>query len=105
MKAGASILNLCTLGDKTIEEELKKVLKSQKDIEKGIAFPTCVSRNNIVGHYSAEVGDKETLEEGDLVKMYAFMCDFALLSSNSIIIVILEHMLMDLFLLEHTHTL
>lgn len=45
-------------------------------MEKGIAFPTCVSVNNICAHYSPLVSDaneteKETatLKEGDVVKI------------------------------------
>jgi len=45
-------------------------------MEKGIAFPTCLSVNEICGHYSPLVSDatekeKETatLKEGDVVKM------------------------------------
>ena len=46
-------------------------------MEKGIAFPTCLSVNEICGHYSPLVSDanekeKEsaTLKQGDVVKMY-----------------------------------
>lgn len=37
-----------------MEEELKKVFtnKKSKKLERGIAFPTCISVNNIMGHYS-----------------------------------------------------
>lgn len=70
LKAGATVLALCTLGDQVIEAEAKTALKSQKNIEKGVAFPTCISRNNVVGHFCAEADEKEVLEEGDLVKMY-----------------------------------
>jgi methionine aminopeptidase len=37
-----------------MEEELRKVFnnKKSKKLERGIAFPTCVSVNNIMGHYS-----------------------------------------------------
>lgn len=47
----ASIVEICQFGDKEIEKELSKVY-SKKKIEKGIAFPTCVSVNEICGHYS-----------------------------------------------------
>lgn len=40
-----------------------------KDIEKGIAVPTCISVNNIVGHYSPLNGNTEEIEEGDMVKI------------------------------------
>lgn len=69
LKAGATILSLCQAGDQLVEEEVKKVLKAQKAIDRGLAFPTCVSRNNIAGHISAEAEDKEVLEDGDVVKI------------------------------------
>lgn len=65
-------MSLCQSGDSFIVEEVKKVLKAQKNIDRGIAFPTCISRNNVVGHFSAEAEDKDALEDGDVVKMYAF---------------------------------
>lgn len=37
----------------------------------GIAFPTCVSVNNCVCHFSPIKSDPDyTLKDGDLVKMY-----------------------------------
>ena len=39
-------------------------------MEKGLAFPTCLSVNNIVGHFSPNSNDETTLKSGDLVKMY-----------------------------------
>lgn len=45
-------------------------------MEKGIAFPTCISINDVCGHYSpliSDANDKEAeaglLKEGDVVKM------------------------------------
>ena len=41
-----------------------------KKIEKGSAFPTCISVNNCVGHYSPlPAEDKIVIAEGDLVKI------------------------------------
>jgi curved DNA binding protein len=40
-----------------------------KDIEKGIAVPTCVSVNNVVGHYSPLSADAGEIKEGDMVKI------------------------------------
>lgn len=42
---------------------------TRKRIDKGIAFPTCVSVNEVVGHYSPFPGESATLNAGDLVKM------------------------------------
>lgn len=51
---GADIYTVTQEGDKFMEEELRKVFnnKKSKKLERGIAFPTCVSVNNIMGHYS-----------------------------------------------------
>jgi len=38
-------------------------------LERGIAFPTCVSINNCIGHFSPMNTDKTTVKEGDLVKV------------------------------------
>merc|ERR1719219_1664192 len=38
-------------------------------IEKGIAFPTCVSVNEIAGHFSPLRGESRGLIPGDLVKV------------------------------------
>lgn len=39
---GKSVAELCELGDSTIAEKLQSVYKGKK-IEKGLAFPTCIS--------------------------------------------------------------
>lgn len=51
---GADIYTICLEGDKFMDEELKKTFnnKKSKKLERGVAFPTCVSVNNIYGHYS-----------------------------------------------------
>ncbi|KAI9008521.1 proliferation-associated protein 2G4-like protein [Hyaloraphidium curvatum] len=68
---GAKVLELCQLGDKTIEDEAKKVYNKGKML-KGIAFPTCVSPGNVVCHLSPVPSDPEanvTLKKGDMVKV------------------------------------
>lgn len=67
-KAGKSIAELCELGDNIINEKLASVYKGKK-IEKGIAFPTCISLNNCCGHYSPLKEDSIELKEGDVAKM------------------------------------
>jgi len=67
-KAGAKIVDLCAAGDKFIVEECKKAFPKVK-IERGIAFPTCVSVNNIAGHYSPLKDDKAVLAKNDVVKI------------------------------------
>lgn len=42
---------------------------AKKKIDRGVAFPTCVSVNNTVGHFSPLASDETLLEEGDMLKM------------------------------------
>jgi curved DNA binding protein len=66
--AGASVAEICEFGDKELDAELAKVY-AKKKMEKGIAFPTCVSANEIAGHYSPLKSETTTLKDGDLVKI------------------------------------
>ena len=70
---GAKVSDLCGLGDKTVEAEAAKFYnKKDKDgnkIDKGIAFPTCVSVNNQVCHNSPLDDNAAVLEEGQAVKI------------------------------------
>lgn len=66
----ASVIEICEFGDAQLNEETGKVFKKEKDVKKGIAFPTCLSINNCVGHFSPLKSDKDVLlKSGDLVKM------------------------------------
>mmetsp|Transcript_15050 Transcript_15050/g.26409 ORF Transcript_15050/g.26409 Transcript_15050/m.26409 type:complete len:204 (+) Transcript_15050:79-690(+) len=67
---GRNVLDICKIGDKIIEQKCSTVFKSKK-IEKGIAFPTCVSVNECVCHYSplSSESNVPVLVEGDLVKV------------------------------------
>lgn len=60
---GADISQICMEGDKFMDEELRKVFnnKKSKKLERGIAFPTCVSVNNIMGHYSPMADESSAL--------------------------------------------
>jgi curved DNA binding protein len=64
---GAKVVTLCALGDQLITEGVAS--KFTKVKEKGVAFPTCISVNNCVGHYSPLTGDSLVLAEGDVVKI------------------------------------
>ncbi len=66
---GKSVAELCALGDNTINELLSKVYKGKK-MEKGIAFPTCISINNCCGHFSPLKEDSVNFKKGDVAKMY-----------------------------------
>jgi len=65
---GALLVDLCDFGDRMIEQEASTLYKKGK-IEKGIAFPTCISVNEIAGHYSPLSEDRTKLKPGDLVKV------------------------------------
>ncbi|XP_023994870.1 proliferation-associated protein 2G4 [Salvelinus sp. IW2-2015] len=69
-KAGETVVSLCAKGDTFIMAETGKVFRKEKDLKKGIAFPTSVSVNNCVCHFSPLKSDPEiTLKDGDLVKI------------------------------------
>uniref|UniRef100_A0A8C4EWW4 Proliferation-associated 2G4, a n=1 Tax=Dicentrarchus labrax TaxID=13489 RepID=A0A8C4EWW4_DICLA len=69
-KPGVSVLSLCEKGDAYIMAETGKVFKKEKEMKKGIAFPTSVSVNNCVCHFSPLKSDPDyTLKDGDLVKI------------------------------------
>ncbi|XP_061630354.1 proliferation-associated protein 2G4b isoform X1 [Phyllopteryx taeniolatus] len=68
--AGVSVLSLCEKGDAFIMTETGKIFKKEKEMKKGIAFPTCVSVNNCVCHHSPLKSDPDVmLKDGDLVKV------------------------------------
>jgi len=69
-KDGASARGICELGDKLILEETSKVYKKEKELKKGIGFPTCISINNIICHFSPLHRENDmTLKDGDMVKI------------------------------------
>jgi len=68
-KHGAKIADLCTAGDDYVKEAVSKIYKSKKSMKKGIAFPTCMSPNSVVGHYSPLATDPTILREGDNIKI------------------------------------
>merc|ERR1719284_766750 len=43
--------------------------KKEKKMEKGVAFPTCISVNEIVGHFSPLKGESRQLAVGDVAKV------------------------------------
>lgn len=68
-QADAKIVDLCAAGDKHMTEATSKIYRNDKKLEKGIAFPTCISINNVVGHFSPLATDTAVLKTGDLVKV------------------------------------
>lgn len=70
IQQGKKIVELCATGDQIIEEKVASIYNSKKQkVEKGIAFPTCISVNNCVGHFSPFSDDTTVLKEGDIVKI------------------------------------
>ncbi|PPR86554.1 hypothetical protein GOBAR_AA34133 [Gossypium barbadense] len=69
-KPKAKIVDICEKGDAFIREQTGNMYKnSKKKIERGVAFPTCLSVNNTVCHFSPLASDTSELEEGDMVKI------------------------------------
>lgn len=69
-KPKAKIVDICEKGDSFIREQTGNTYKNfKKKIERGIAFPTCVSVNNTVCHFSPLASDEIILEGGDMVKI------------------------------------
>ena len=68
---GADVSNICGTIDSYIDEELKTVFsnKKSKKLERGIAFPCCISVNEICGHCSPCPEDTFPLKNEDLVKI------------------------------------
>jgi len=65
----SSIREICEYGDQLLLEETNKVFKKEK-LKKGIAFPTCISINNCICHFSPLSSEPDVLlKEGDVVKV------------------------------------
>ncbi|KAG8970582.1 Curved DNA-binding protein (42 kDa protein) [Tulasnella sp. 419] len=72
---GANIHQLCIAGDEALEKGTGAVFNNKVKgvkVTKGIAFPTCISVNNAVSHFSPLPSDPladATLKNGDVVKI------------------------------------
>lgn len=65
MKPEIQLINLIQLANNFIESECEKVYKNIK--YKGLAFPVCLSINDIAGHYIPKITD--VTKEGDIIKI------------------------------------
>lgn len=66
----ASVRAICEYGDELLTEETNKVFKKEKELKKGIAFPTCVSVNNCICHYSPVPSEPDyILKKEDVAKI------------------------------------
>jgi len=69
-KIGASVRDICIQADKRVEEDTGKAFKKDKNIQKGIAFPCCISVNNTICHFSPLQSEPDySLLDGDMVKL------------------------------------
>jgi len=69
-KDGSSVRDLCIKGDTRITEETSKCYRKNKTLQKGVAFPTCISVNNIICHFSPLRSDPDVIMvDGDMVKV------------------------------------
>ncbi|XP_043708300.1 ERBB-3 BINDING PROTEIN 1-like [Telopea speciosissima] len=69
-KPNAKVVDVCEKGDAFIREQTGNMYKNvKKKIERGVAFPTCISINNTVCHFSPLASDEMVLQEGDLLKI------------------------------------
>lgn len=91
---GANVLELCVKGDELIEQGtgsvFNKPIKGVK-VVKGIAFPTCISINNCVAHFSPLASDpasSQTLAKDDVVKLHlgAHIDGFASIAAETLVV-------------------
>ncbi|CAG2055693.1 unnamed protein product, partial [Timema podura] len=69
--SGTSVREICEYGDQLLSEETGQVFKKEKDLKKGIAFPTCISVNHCICHFSPVPSELDyTLKDDDLVKIF-----------------------------------
>jgi curved DNA binding protein len=67
---GASVVALCELSDSRLLEETAKVFKKEKNMKKGISFPTCISANYTICHFSPLKSDPDyIIKDNDLIKL------------------------------------
>lgn len=87
---GADISTVCGAVDSFIDEELLKVFsnKKSKKLERGIAFPCCLSVDEVCGHMSPCPDDSTKLATGNLVKIElgAHIDGFASVAAHTIVI-------------------
>ena len=88
--AGADVYEICQETDKFIEEELAKTCKNKKnkDLERGVAFPCCLSINEVAGHFSPCKEDSVALKDGDLVSidLGAHLDGYGALAAHTLIV-------------------
>jgi len=69
-KPKAKIVDICEKSDSYLREQTGNMYKNvKKKIERGVAFPTCISVNNTMCHFSPLARDESVMEEGDILKI------------------------------------
>lgn len=90
VRPDADAYTVCQAVDEFINVELTKVYngKKTKKVERGIAFPTCISVNNIVGHHSPLKDESFALQAGDVVKIIcgAHIDGFAANTAHTVVV-------------------
>ena len=92
-KPSANIYEICQESDNLIKEKLSKIYTKKKFI-KGIAFPTCISVNEVCGNFaplsesSDDPHEYKTLSEGDVAKISlgVEINGFAALAGHTIVV-------------------
>jgi curved DNA binding protein len=69
VKDGSSVVEVCEFADGKITELSGNFFKNKKNVEKGVAFPCCVSVNEVVCHCSPLKSEDFKLKAGDVVKL------------------------------------
>lgn len=87
IEAGAKVFTLCQLGDTLIDTQCAQTYKSKK-IDKGVAFPTCVSVNEVVCHFSPFSDSDAEIKAGDVVKvdMGAHIDGFIAVTAHTVVV-------------------
>ncbi|PVU90384.1 hypothetical protein BB559_004659 [Furculomyces boomerangus] len=66
---GSSVHSLCKYGDDLIRANVKTLFKKNKDMEKGISFPTSITINNFIQNFSPPSSEDIIVGNDDLVKI------------------------------------
>jgi len=84
---GKTVVEICNFGDSVINGQCDTFYKTKK-VEKGVAFPTCLSINECVCHMSPLPSESQTLKEGDVVKidMGVHMDGFIALVAHTLVV-------------------
>ncbi|KAG8826398.1 Curved DNA-binding protein (42 kDa protein) [Serendipita sp. 401] len=91
---GKKVFDLVVEGDQAIEAAAASVYNKKTKtgaVAKGIAFPTCISVNNVVAHFAPLMSDpqsEQVLANGDVVKIHlgAHIDGFAATSAETLIV-------------------